>query len=69
MREAVIAAGCPMNEDGDSGDFLGVVPLVEGSNQNMRTWAAKDYDLSGVKILFEKQVHKVLLHYGQATGV
>lgn len=69
VREAMLATGYEMNEDGNGGEIRGVVRLVESWFDGERSFAAGEYDLSGVEVLTGVHVARVEVEKGRARGV
>ena len=77
LREPLLAAwekvGVPRIQDGNSGSQLGVAQMVENWRDGKRQMARDAYDLSGVQILTETLVQRIVLEEKDskkvATGV
>lgn len=68
ILDAITGAGVKQREDITDGDVLGVGPLMESWRNNQRVHAANSYDLTGVEILTNTKVAKVLLDGKKAIG-
>ena len=70
IHQAFIEAGFPENADLNCGQPHGVAPWVENWRDGSRQHSGKVFDLSGVHLITEAAVSKILLNVDQAaTGV
>ena len=68
-RDALLQAGFELNPDGNSGDPNGITPLIESWKNGTRQFAAQNYDLSGVEILSNSHVARLILESRNVLGV
>jgi len=69
LRQAWIEAGIPQLPDGNNGEPLGFGEYTECWKDGKRQPANKVYDLTGVHVLTETLVSRVIIEGGRATGV
>ena len=69
IREAFLSTGIRFNPDMNNGSPNGLAQLVENWHEASRQHAAICYTLSGVKVLTNTVVERVLLNENKATGV
>jgi choline dehydrogenase-like flavoprotein len=69
VKEALLSTGLKFNPDMNSGNPNGVAQLVENWHEASRQHAAICYKLSGVHVMTNAVVERILLEGNKATGV